>query len=700
MENYQDAYREETHELLSELETSLLELEQTPEDQNLIGRVFRAMHTIKGSGSMFGFDEIAAFTHEIETVFDLVRQRKITFTPALTNLTLSACDQIQKMVNGEKVDPSVKEKIVETFRSIRSQPGHNGATESLDSVTPNTRKEEPASNLVPGAVTYRIRFRPHPGLLATGTNPILLLDELRSLGSHQITAQLDAVPRLKELNTESCYLYWDIILTTTEDINAIKDVFIFVEDVCDLTIEAVDASESGETATEYKRLGEILVERGDVKEADLTRVLKEQKRIGEMLKAVGAADDGIITSALAEQQRVKEVRQERNEKLNAASIRVAAEKLDTLVDLVGELVTVQASLSQKALAQKDPELISISEQVERLTEELRDNAMSIRMVPIGTTFSRFKRLIRDLSSELGKEVRLVTEGGETELDKTVIEKLNDPLVHIIRNSIDHGIESPEARRNAGKALEGTIRISAVHAGPHVLIRISDDGKGLDPTAIRATALERGLISQDDELTEKELFSQIFAPGFSTAKQVTDISGRGVGMDVVKRSVEALRGFIEVDSVEGQGTTITFRLPLTLAIIDGLLVNIGGDTFVLPLSVVEECVELKQSEIGKNNGRHIIEVRGRPVPYILLRDLFMVEIDPPEIQQIAICDVDGFQVGFVVDFVIGEHQTVIKALGRSYRSVTEFSGATILADGNVALILDVNRLIQTLESDER
>jgi len=361
------------------------------------------------------------------------------------------------------------------------------------------------------------------------------------------------------------------------------------------------------------------------------------------------------------------------------------------VDLVGEMVTAQARLNQKASELNNSDLTLITEEIERLVAGLRDNTMSLRMLQIGVTFSSFKRLVRDLSAELGKEIILTTDGGETELDKTVIERLNDPLVHIIRNSIDHGIENPEVRKQAGKPAQGTINLSARHTGAHVAIQISDDGAGLDTQVIRAKALEKGLITLDENLTEKEIFQLIFAPGFSTAKSVTDVSGRGVVMDVVKINVESLHGTIEIESRKGKGTTITLKLPLTLAIIDGLMVNIGDDYFILPLSSVEECVELDKKKADKIKGRNILNVRGEVVPYIRLRDQFEIESEKPELEHMVITEVSGERIGFVVDNVIGGHQTVIKSLGPAFKDIQDVSGATILGDGTVALILDVNKL---------
>jgi two-component system chemotaxis sensor kinase CheA len=435
----------------------------------------------------------------------------------------------------------------------------------------------------------------------------------------------------------------------------------------------------------------------------MQKVLQRQKRFGELLVEQGIVSPEKVQSALIEQQHVKSVRKERSDAPQqleaAASIRVPSERLDKLINLVGELVTVQAHLSQVTLDMEDETLAAIAEEVERLTKELRDTALNIRMLPIGSTFSKFKRLVRDLSQELGKEIEMETFGAETELDKTVIEKLNDPLVHIIRNSIDHGIEMPEARRVAGKPSHGTVYLGAEHSGDSVLVTIRDDGGGLDRDAIRAKAIENGLISATAELPDKEIFAQIFAPGFSTAASVTSVSGRGVGMDVVKRGIEGLRGSISVDSVRGSGTTITLRIPLTLAIIDSLLVSVGTDHFVLPLAAVEECVELTAEDIRNAHGNNLAKVRGSLTSYISLRDQFDIPGERPEIEQIVIAVVNGVRIGFVVDCVVGQHQTVIKPLGRMYQDVKGISGATVLGDGSVALILDLNAVARFAEIAE-
>jgi two-component system, chemotaxis family, sensor kinase CheA len=363
-----------------------------------------------------------------------------------------------------------------------------------------------------------------------------------------------------------------------------------------------------------------------------------------------------------------------------------------LIDLVGELVTIQAHLAEKSSSINNTELTGISEEFERLIGSLRDETMNIRMVEIGSSFSTFKRLVRDLSQKLGKKINFNTSGGETELDKTVVEKLKDPLVHILRNSLDHGIESEEIRIAAGKLPEGNISIAAAHLGSQVHIAISDDGKGLSTDFIKRKALEKGIITPDQDLTESEIFQLIFAAGFSTADQVSDLSGRGVGMDVVRQNIENLRGSIELKSEVGVGTTITLKLPLTLAIIDGLMFNLGNDFYIFPLSVVEECLEIKSEEINRVSGRNIINLRGDAIPYVIMRDKFDVDSPRPELEQIIITRIGDKRIGFVVDKVIGSHQTVIKSLGKALKNSEYISGATILGDGTLALIVQVHKLI--------
>ncbi len=443
-----------------------------------------------------------------------------------------------------------------------------------------TEKETAAAQTDPAQgrlSSWYIRFAPGPDMMRCGANPLLLLRELRQLGSLSLRASMAAIPPLAELDPERCYISWEMELATLADADAIRDVFIFVEDSCELTIEPVltqasspveaAAFESSESATEC--------------DADKTALALKDTRASQGGRRTYDAPD------------------------TTSSLRVPAVKLDQFVNLVGELVTVQARLSEIAAQRDDPEVTAVSEEIERLTSSLRENSMNIRMMPIRATFEKFRRLVHDLARDLGKNVELTIEGAETELDKTVIDQLSDPLMHLIRNSMDHGIESPELRSTRGKRSTATIHLSARHSGASVLISVSDDGGGIDSEAVRSRAVKNGLVAAGAELTEAEIYALIFEPGFSTARQVTDVSGRGVGMDVVRKSVDRLRGSIDVASKAGHGTSVTLRLPLTLAIIDGLLVNIGNAFFVLPLANTQECIELTQWPMWKlAGGKHL------------------------------------------------------------------------------------------------
>ncbi|MEO8596780.1 MAG: chemotaxis protein CheA [Candidatus Solibacter sp.] len=648
IDRFRQAYREEARELLTELESALLELDRNREDREVVGRAFRALHTIKGSGAMFGFDAIAGFAHNLETAFDRLRNGELTATSDLINLSLAAGDQIRVMLEqedgGKAADPACSQQILAELQKLT-----HDATSSPADTHP---VKDPAAAREAVGHTWRIHFRPAPGILLQGTNPGLLFRELRDLGELKMTLDTSAIPPLAEIEAEHCYLAWDMVLTTTAPEAAIRDVFIFVEDEGELRIEAAAAEEP-----------------------DAATLPADGRRPGAP-PVPGKVRETVATPA-------------------TSSLRVSTSKIDELVNLVGQLVTVQARLSEVAGRHQDPDLTEVSEAVDRVTASLRDNSMNIRMLPLRATFERFRRLVHDLGADLHKEVNFTVEGADTELDKTVIDQLNDPLVHLIRNSMDHGIEPPEARLAAGKSPTGTIHLSARHAGASVLIQVTDDGKGLDVEAVRARATEKGLIEPGARLSESETLSLIFTAGFSTARELSGVSGRGVGMDVVRRNIEALRGSVEIASRPGAGLTATLRLPLTLAIIDGLLVRVGAEHFVLPLADSRECVELTRRDIQENHGKHLANVRGEIVPYIRLREYFGIAGQHPEREQIMVVDTDYSQYGFVVDQVLGDHQTVIKNLGRLYRNVQEVSGATLLGNGTVALILDPNRLVQSI-----
>lgn len=688
MDIHRQAFREEAADLLAELETALLELEDSPEDSELINRVFRSMHTLKGSGAMFGFDDIAHFTHEVETVFDRVRSGELPVTKPILDLTLAARDHVKLLFDnedsGDNALAQAGEAILKQFRLLAPQaapPVHEASSDIASPVVPADSGQ--------GRV-FRVRFKPEVDIFSTGNNPEFFLDDLRELGECLVFAYLEDVPPLSSLDPQQCHVWWDILLTTEATQQAIRDVFLFVEDNCELLIQPVEAGPDEGT----KKLGEILIERGDITSAGVTHALRGQKRLGTLLAEAGLTSEKAVETALAEQAVVrKQVAAKAPE--GASSLRVSAEKLDQLQDLVGELVIVQAQIKLAGHALADGPLQTLAEQLERLSDELRDSTLAIRMLPIGSTFSTYRRLVRDLSAELGKQIELVTQGEDTELDKTVLDRLGEVLVHLLRNSIDHGLELPQDRLANGKPACGTVGLVAEHSGGDVLIQVIDDGRGIDPDKVRKKAVERGLIAPDAELSRKETLELIFAPGFSTAEVVSNVSGRGVGMDVVKRVIHTMRGSLEIESEVGKGSTVSIRLPLTLAIIDGLQVQVGEQSYVLPLDCVEECVELIRTDIDENGRNRILNLRGEIVPFIHLRDWFAMPGGSPSIEQVVVMTVDGHRVGMVVDHVVGEHQTVIKSLGPMFRKLEGFSGATIQGDGTMSLILDVKRLVRMI-----
>ncbi len=640
-----ETFRQEARDLLESLEQALLDLEQNADDRNLVDSAFRALHTIKGSGAMFGFDEVAAFVHEFETAFDRVRKGTAAASPALIAVALAAKDHLHKLVEQPGIHAAAGEPILAALRKIVEAGGAAGA---------------PPPAPQPAVTNWRIRFRLPDDAMAFGTNPLLLLDELRALGPCDVTALIDAVPPLDQIDPEVCYLAWDICLTTSCPREAIEDVFLFLRDGMELSIEpqSLDPSQP-----------EVIASEGPAPIAEKTIPVESASRSARPKDAAVSSSDKA-----------------------GSSLRVPAERLDELMDRVGELVIAQARLSQIAAASADANLKSIAEELERLSSGLRDTTMGIRMVPIGTLFGRFRRLVHDLSHELGKEIEFVTTGEETELDKTVIERLADPLVHLIRNAIDHGVESPDVRVEVGKPAKGTVRLSAVHTGAEVAISVSDDGGGLKTERIRAKAEELGLIAPDAKMADAELHQMLFHPGFSTAKEITSVSGRGVGMDVVKRTIDSLRGNIDMSTNPGAGTAATLRLPLTLVIIDGMLVRVGNGRYTIPLSAVEECVELPASADTQAQGRNFLNIRGALVPFLRLRELFKAPTPPDPHQKVVIVSSGEFRVGLVVDQIIGNNQTVIKSLSKLHADIETFSGATILGDGTVALILDPSHLV--------
>ncbi|KFC75636.1 CheA signal transduction histidine kinase [Bosea sp. LC85] len=661
-----ETFRQEASDLLDSLEAALLDLGQTPQDSDLIDAAFRALHTIKGSGAMFGFDRVAAFTHDFETAFDLIRKGKISAEPDIITVSLAAKDYIRALIDDpDSTDPIIGEAIVEELQALIA----TGATGGTASPTCAALNEASAVTAADGA-GWLIEIAFEPDILRNGTNPLVLLDDLRALGSCRVVAYLDAVPELGALDPETCMIAWTVELQGSCSREDIEDVFMFVRDEMKLGIAPLSLA------------GPVDAKRPTTVESEAVAVVV----------TATAAPVNELQPALTERATGERSESIRRSEDKTSTVRVQAERLDELMDRVGELVIAQARLSQLAHSGTDLAIKSIAEEIERLASGLRDSTMGVRMVPMGSLFGRFRRLVHDLSRDLGKPVDFVTVGEDTELDKTMIERLADPLVHLIRNAIDHGIEAPEARAGTTKSTTGRIELAARYVGAQVLVTVQDDGAGLDAARIRAKAEEQGLVAAGAPLSEHEIHQFLFHPGFSTARTISALSGRGVGMDVVKRTIEAMRGTIDLATVPGYGSTVTLRLPLTLAIIEGLLIRVGEGRYIIPLSAVEECVELTAADEARSRGRSFLSIRGDLVPFLRLRDLFEAEGEADPHQKVIITTMGDMRIGLVVDQIIGSHQTVIKSLSKLHADVTMFSGATILGDGSAALILDVAQLV--------
>jgi two-component system chemotaxis sensor kinase CheA len=686
-----EIFRQEASELFETLEGALLDLGLRPDDRELVDTAFRALHTIKGSGAMFGFDKVASFTHEFETAFDLVRKGEIKPTGDLISVALAAKDYIRALIESpETTDSIIGDAILDDLRQFidpARHTGHAGAPVEIIAVA-----ESRSSGW-----QLRLEFDSH--ILRNGSNPVDLLDDLSQLGSCFAVPLTDDVPLLDELEPEDCFLKWDVTLHSDCAKAAIDDVFMFVQDEMKLTLApltklevpgpALSPEETVEDEPPSRAPARHDLTKDDAAKHDLT---KHDLAKHDLAKHA-LAKDGNDQPAQSERRR-NEPR--RADDRGIATVRVQAERLDELMDRVGELVIAQARLSQLASAGDDLSIKMIAEEIERLAASLRDTTMGARMVPIGSLFGRFRRLVHDLSRDLGKPVEFVTVGEDTELDKTMIECLADPLVHLIRNAIDHGIEDTASRATAGKTEQGRIELVAAHSGAQVLVTVTDNGGGLNTARIRAKAEDQGLIAPGAKMSDHDIHQFLFHPGFSTAQTVSALSGRGVGMDVVKRTIEAMRGSIDLSTKPGQGTNVTLRLPLTLAIIEGLLIRVGEGRYIIPLSAVEECVELTAAD-ERPRGRNFLNVRGDLVPFLRLRDLFGTPGSPDRHQKTIIISTGETRVGLVADQIMGNHQTVIKSLSKLHSDVTMFSGATILGDGTAALILDVAQLVVLAQS---
>ncbi|WP_316233853.1 chemotaxis protein CheA [Bradyrhizobium sp. SZCCHNR2020] len=673
-------FRQEASELLEALEGTLLDLGQRPEDKELVDTAFRALHTIKGSGAMFGFDQVAAFTHEFETAFDQVRKGEISPTEDLISVALAARDYIRALIEApDDTDAIIGEAILDDLRQFVA-PREQAA--ELPAATTAVAPVQAG-----GVAGWKLYLEFEQQVLRNGSNPLDLLDDLCKLGPCFAVPLTDAIPLLDALEADDCYLKWDVTLQCDCERSAIDDVFMFVCDEMKLVVTPLSPADLALVPVAAAPDTPAAI----VAEVDAVPIVSvEEAPLAPAAIAPAAAEPA---AAPATQAPAKARREEgkRGEDRAVATVRVQAERLDELMDRVGELVIAQARLSQLAAASSDLSIKMIAEEIERLAGSLRDTTMGARMVPIGSLFGRFRRLVHDLSRDLDKPVEFITAGEDTELDKTMIECLADPLVHLIRNAIDHGIEDTARRTAAGKTEPGRIELQAIHSGAQVLVTVRDNGGGLNTARIRAKAEEQGLIAPGASLSDNDIHQYLFHPGFSTAQTISALSGRGVGMDVVKRTIENMRGTIDLATKPGQGTTVTLRLPLTLAIIEGLLIRVGAGRYIIPLSAVEECVELT-AEDQRSRGRSFLNVRGGLVPFLRLRELLHAGGTPDPHQKTIIISTGESRVGLVADQIIGNHQTVIKSLSKLHSDVTIFSGATILGDGTAALILDVAQLV--------
>ncbi|WP_395702307.1 chemotaxis protein CheA [Aquabacterium sp.] len=709
-------FTEESRELLGEMESALLALDQLADRTEAVNAIFRAAHTIKGSAGLFGLDHIVAFTHVVESVLDEVRGGALHIGEELTVLLLSCCDHLSQLiadVEAGRQAPDAGQQ--QAGAALLAQLAHHQAQPASHAlVAAAAPADGPALERLAGNTGQAGDMREHwhlslrfgPDVLRHGMDPTSFLRYLKRLGRivaiHTVT---DELPPLAALDPENCHLGFEISFASSASKAEIEGVFEFVRDECSIgllaphsrTEEYVQLIQS--LPTHALRLGEILVACGSITQRELNEALAAQARsaeaastpqaplIGSILVNQRAVAPEVVEAALVKQRQASD-----GKAAEARSLRIDADKLDTLINLVGELIIAGASANLLAQQTHQAELQEATSRLSGLVQQVRDSALQLRMVKIGATFNRFQRVVHDVAREIGKDIALDVSGEDTELDKTVVEKIGDPLLHLVRNAIDHGIEPPDEREARGKPERGTVRLNAFHDSGSIVIEVGDDGGGLKRDRILAKALERGLVQPDQRLTDAEVFELIFEPGFSTAEQITNLSGRGVGMDVVKRNITALRGTVSIRSIEGMGTTVSVRLPLTLAIIDGFLVGVGGSVFVVPLEVVDECIEF-----ASEPGQSFSNLRGQVLPQIRLRDHFEIEAPPPRRESVVVIQQAGQRFGLVVDSLMGEFQTVIKPLSRVFAQVKSISGSTILGSGEVALILDVAALMASVTS---
>ena len=682
LSQFQESFFTESTEHVETIESGLLALEQRPKDLDLLNRIFRGAHSIKGNAGMFHFTAIAELTHKMENILDDLRNEKMSVTAHVIDVLLRALDGLKSLLDAAQGGGAADEKAIhvlegelETCQAEPTAPANEGSSAETSSKGP-----------LPHATTWRtvqIDWSPLPELFQRGMDPAQIFKELHELGMvNLLQVRTDGLPALDVLDPERCYLSWTVELETDAPIGQVEEVFAFVRDGSELAL----IDRAPQKPEPYKRVGDILVEEGVVTPEQVAESLAKQKPLGEILVEDKKASPQQVDKALQKQQQLK--------KNEVASIRVDTEKIDKLINLVGELVITQSmitDLSEKFSIDQLPVLQERITQLERNTREIQERVMSIRMMPIGSAFHRFPRLVRDLAGKSGKQIQLVMSGEETELDKTLIEAIGDPLTHLVRNSADHGLELPDDRLAQGKPARGTIRLHAYHDGGNICVAVEDDGRGLNREKILNKAVEKGIIADGSNMSDEAVYQLIFRPGFSTAETITDVSGRGVGMDVVKRNIEGLGGSVGIQSTMGKGSRLTLKLPLTLAIIDGMTVRVGQDNYIIPLITVTESIRPKPHELQRIVGKgEVVNLRGEWVPMVKLYEAFGVTPDftDPSQALLVIVEADGRRVAVLVDELTGQQQVVIKSLEQNYRKVQAISGATILGDGQVALILDV------------
>jgi len=684
------SFLEESFEGLELMETSLLNLEAG--DNDTIHSIFRAAHSIKGGAGTFGFDAVTDFTHLAETLLDEMRDGRREVDPKDIEILLTSVDCMRLLIEAARDDEEYdEEKIKQTTKQL-SQTLANTSTTNDVNAEPSTIENEHAVNdeASDEQSIYQIHFVPEHNLAKTGNDPLFLFNALADLGDLTTVANTSELPALTDIDPQELYLSWDLTLKTEASQEDILEVFEWVEDDCLLEITKAENKNDAEPEPEENSIAQQPEKAVQIEQANTTEENTDVAVQSEQTTQNTSAT--VVDEASTSKPKAKA-------KVEVSSIRVGVDKVDNLINLVGELVITQSMLSELGSdfqMDKIERLNSGLEQLLQNTKELQESVMRIRMLPISFAFNRFPRLVHDLANKTGKEMELVIKGEQTELDKTVMEQIGDPLVHLVRNAVDHGIETADVRLANGKPEKGTISLDAYHQGGNIVIEINDDGGGINRQKVFAKAVEKGIVEPNATLTDSQVFDLLFEPGFSTADQVTDISGRGVGMDVVKRNIQSLGGRIQVDSTMGKGSCFKVNLPLTLAILDGQLVKVGTETYIIPLISIVESLQVDRELINKVSGdMTLYRLRDENVPILPVYQLFGLTTDFTNIENalLVVVEADGQKVGLMVDHLLAQQQVVIKSLKDNYQQVIGISGATILGDGSVAMILDIPGMIQ-------